>query len=97
MQEVEIIQSKEVLRERTMAGSKSGKRASGRFGCFGHKRVPDLNIDRDGFGCMEVNGFVYVGGYGNEGARLSTVEVYDPDTSKWILIESLCRLALHAE
>ncbi|KAK9034036.1 hypothetical protein V6N11_050215 [Hibiscus sabdariffa] len=40
MQEVDIIQSKEVLRERTMAGSKSGKRASGRVAepaDFGYK------------------------------------------------------------
>ncbi|MBA0834581.1 hypothetical protein Goarm_006921, partial [Gossypium armourianum] len=55
-------------------------------------RLADLNVARADFACAEVNGKVYVvGGYGVEGESLSTVEVYDPDTDKWTLIESLRR------
>ncbi|MBA0563250.1 hypothetical protein Golob_008241 [Gossypium lobatum] len=55
-------------------------------------RLADLNVARADFACAEVNGKVYVvGGYGVEGESLSTVELYDPDTDKWTLIESLRR------
>ncbi|KAG4170458.1 hypothetical protein ERO13_A12G148500v2 [Gossypium hirsutum] len=56
------------------------------------RRLADLNVARADFACAEVNGKVYVvGGYGVEGESLSTVEVYDPDTDKWTLIQSLRR------
>lgn len=51
-----------------------------------------MNVARYDFACAEVNGLVYVvGGYGAEGESLSSAEVYDPDASKWTLIESLRR------
>ncbi|KAA3465664.1 F-box/kelch-repeat protein [Gossypium australe] len=55
-------------------------------------KLANLNVARYDFACAEVNGVVYVvGGYGVEGESLSTAEVYDPDTDKWTLIESLRR------
>lgn len=54
--------------------------------------LPDMNVARYDFACAEVNGLVYaVGGYGADGESLSSAEVYDPDASKWTLIESLRR------
>jgi len=51
-----------------------------------------MNVARFDFACAEVNGMVYaVGGYGMDGDNLFSVEVYDPDTNKWTLIESLRR------
>lgn len=51
-----------------------------------------MNVARYDFACTEVNGLVYVvGGYGIEGENLSSAEVYDPDSDKWTLIESLRR------
>ena len=55
-------------------------------------KLEDLNVARYVFARAEVNGVVYVvGGYGIEGESLFTVEMYDPDTDKWTLIESLRR------
>ncbi|CAI8583479.1 unnamed protein product [Vicia faba] len=55
-------------------------------------RLSNMNVARYAFACAEVNGLVYaVGGYGAEGDSLSSVEVYDPDTNKWTMIESLRR------
>lgn len=51
-----------------------------------------MNVARYDFACAEVNGLVYaVGGYGENGDSLSSAEVYDPDTDKWTVIESLRR------
>lgn len=51
-----------------------------------------MNVARYDFACAEVNGKIYaVGGYGMDGESLSSAEVYDPDTDKWNLIESLRR------
>lgn len=51
-----------------------------------------MNVARFDFACAEVNGLVYiVGGHGADGNSLSSVEMYDPDTDKWTLIESLRR------
>lgn len=51
-----------------------------------------MNVARYDFACAEVKGMVYaVGGYGMDGNSLSSVEVYNPDTDKWTLIESLRR------
>lgn len=51
-----------------------------------------MNVARYDFACAEVNGMVYVvGGYGMGGDSLSSAEVYNPDTDKWTLIESLRR------
>lgn len=51
-----------------------------------------MNVARYDFACAEVNGMVYaVGGYGIDGESLSCAEVYDPDTNKWTVIESLRR------
>ncbi|KAJ1410624.1 Kelch-type beta propeller [Sesbania bispinosa] len=55
-------------------------------------RLSNMNVARYDFACAEVNGLVYaVGGYGVNGDSLSSVEVYDPDTNKWTMIESLRR------
>lgn len=55
-------------------------------------RLSNMNVARYDFACAEVNGLVYaVGGYGAEGDSLSSAEVYDPDTDKWTVIESLRR------
>ncbi|OIV98463.1 hypothetical protein TanjilG_16790 [Lupinus angustifolius] len=55
-------------------------------------KLSNMNVARYDFACAEVNGLVYaVGGYGANGDNLSSVEVYDPDTDKWTLIESLRR------
>ncbi|CAL5203695.1 unnamed protein product [Lathyrus oleraceus] len=55
-------------------------------------RLANMNVARYDFACAEVNGLVYIaGGYGVNGDSLSSVEMYDPDTDKWILIESLRR------
>nr|GMD37338.1 F-box/kelch-repeat protein At1g67480-like [Ipomoea batatas] len=54
--------------------------------------LSSMNVARYDFACAEVNGMVYaVGGYGVEGESLSCAEVYDPDTGKWTVIESLRR------
>jgi len=51
-----------------------------------------MNVARYDFACAEVNGKVYaVGGYSEDGESLSSAEVYDLDTNKWTLIESLRR------
>ncbi|KAK3418900.1 hypothetical protein EUGRSUZ_H04652 [Eucalyptus grandis] len=55
-------------------------------------KLASMNVARYDFACAEVNGLVYVvGGYGIEGESLSSAEVYDPDSDKWTLIESLRR------
>ncbi|XP_019464354.1 PREDICTED: F-box/kelch-repeat protein At1g67480-like [Lupinus angustifolius] len=55
-------------------------------------RLSNMNVARYDFACAEVNGLVYaVGGYGVDGNSLASAEVYDPDTDKWTLIESLRR------
>ncbi|KAL5075915.1 hypothetical protein RYX36_014899 [Vicia faba] len=55
-------------------------------------RLSNMNVARYDFACAEVNGLVYIaGGYGVNGDSLSSVEMYDPDTDKWILMESLRR------
>ncbi|XP_016180067.1 F-box/kelch-repeat protein At1g67480 [Arachis ipaensis] len=55
-------------------------------------RLSKMNVARYDFACAEVNGLVYaVGGYGLDGEILSSAEVYDPDTDKWTLIESVRR------
>ncbi|XP_004504453.1 F-box/kelch-repeat protein At1g67480 [Cicer arietinum] len=55
-------------------------------------RLSNMNVSRYDFACAEVNGLVYaVGGYGEAGDSLSSAEVYDPDTNKWTLIESIRR------
>lgn len=56
------------------------------------RQLSNMNVARYDFACAEVNGLVYaVGGYGANGDSLSSAEVYDPDTNKWTLIESLRR------
>ncbi|KAJ7957584.1 F-box/kelch-repeat protein family [Quillaja saponaria] len=58
----------------------------------GWSRLANMNVARYDFACAEVNGMVYaVGGCGMDGDNLSSAEVYDPDTDKWTLIESLRR------
>ncbi|XP_023899762.2 F-box/kelch-repeat protein At1g67480 [Quercus suber] len=55
-------------------------------------KLANMNVARYEFACAEVKGMVYaVGGYGMDGNSLSSVEVYNPDTDKWTLIESLRR------
>ncbi|QHO04131.1 hypothetical protein HN51_038408 [Arachis hypogaea] len=55
-------------------------------------RLSNMNVARYDFACAEVNGLVYaVGGNGVDGDSLSSVEVYDSETDKWTLIESLRR------
>lgn len=56
------------------------------------EKLASMNVARYDFACTEVNGLVYVvGGYGLDGESLSSVEVYNPDTNKWSMIESLRR------
>ena len=51
-----------------------------------------MNVARYDFACAEVDDRVYAaGGYGTGGESLSSVEMYDPDTDRWTLIESLRR------
>ncbi|XP_075487581.1 F-box/kelch-repeat protein At1g67480-like [Primulina tabacum] len=51
-----------------------------------------MNVARYDFACAEMNGMVYVvGGCGEDGDSLSSTEIYDPDTDKWTVIESLWR------
>ncbi|KZV15217.1 F-box/kelch-repeat protein [Dorcoceras hygrometricum] len=53
-------------------------------------RLTCMNVARYDFACAEVNGLVYVvGGCGKDGGSLSSAEIYDPDTDKWTVIESL--------
>ncbi|MFS7994649.1 putative kelch-type beta propeller, F-box-like domain superfamily [Helianthus anomalus] len=55
-------------------------------------KLSNMNVPRYDFACAEVNGMVYaVGGYGVDGDSLSCAEVYNPETDKWTLIESLRR------
>ncbi|KAJ8758867.1 hypothetical protein K2173_002646 [Erythroxylum novogranatense] len=55
-------------------------------------KLSNMNVARYDFACAEVDGKIYaVGGYGMDGDSLSSVEVYDPDSDKWTLIESLRR------
>ncbi|XP_022887669.1 F-box/kelch-repeat protein At1g67480 [Olea europaea var. sylvestris] len=55
-------------------------------------KLASMNVARYDFACAEVNGMVYaVGGYGMDGESLSCMEVYNPDTDKWTLIESMRR------
>ncbi|KAL8161702.1 hypothetical protein V2J09_013191 [Rumex salicifolius] len=51
-------------------------------------KLDNLNLARYDFACAEV---YVVGGYGVDGESLSSAEVYDPDTDKWTLIESIRR------
>ncbi|TKW03910.1 hypothetical protein SEVIR_7G074100v4 [Setaria viridis] len=51
-----------------------------------------MNVARRDFACAEVNGVIYVaGGFGPDGDSLSSVEAYNPQKNKWILIQSLRR------
>ncbi|XP_077250307.1 F-box/kelch-repeat protein At1g67480-like [Tasmannia lanceolata] len=51
-----------------------------------------MNVARYDFACAEVGGVVYaVGGFGADSESLSSAEMYDPDTNKWTLVESLRR------
>lgn len=51
-----------------------------------------MNTARYDFACAEVNGIIYaVGGYGIDGDSLSSAEMYNPDTNRWTLMESLRR------
>lgn len=55
-------------------------------------KLANMNVARHDFACAEVNGIIYaVGGYGMDGESLSSAEIYNPDTDKWTLIESLRR------
>ncbi|CAO2829709.1 unnamed protein product [Amaranthus hypochondriacus] len=55
-------------------------------------KLSSMNVARYDFACAEVGGMVYVvGGYGMDGESLCSAEVYNPDTGKWNLIESLRR------
>ncbi|XP_021854923.1 F-box/kelch-repeat protein At1g67480 [Spinacia oleracea] len=55
-------------------------------------KLSDMNVARYDFACAEVGGMIYaVGGYGADGESLCSAEVYNPDTDKWTLIESLRR------
>ena len=51
-----------------------------------------MNVARRDFACAEVNGVIYAaGGFGHGGDSLSSVEAYNPQQNKWILIQSLRR------
>ncbi|XP_011014059.1 PREDICTED: F-box/kelch-repeat protein At1g67480-like [Populus euphratica] len=53
-------------------------------------KLSSMNVARYDFACAEVNGKVYAaGGYGTDRNSLSSVEMYDPETGRWTLIESL--------
>ncbi|XP_041012055.1 F-box/kelch-repeat protein At1g67480-like [Juglans microcarpa x Juglans regia] len=55
-------------------------------------KLAKMNVARYDFACAEVNGMVYaVGGYGIDGDSLSSAEMYNPDTNRWTLMESLRR------
>lgn len=55
-------------------------------------KLASMNVARYDFACAEVNGMIYVvGGCGMDGESLSCAEVYDPDSDKWTVIESLRR------
>ncbi|KAG7978835.1 hypothetical protein I3843_05G101800 [Carya illinoinensis] len=55
-------------------------------------KLAKMNAARYDFACAEVNGMVYaVGGYGVNGDSLSSAEMYNPDTNRWTLMESLRR------
>lgn len=55
-------------------------------------KLSSMNVARYDFAYAEVDGMIYaVGGYGMDGESLCSAEVYDPDTDKWTLIESLRR------
>ncbi|KAL3818683.1 hypothetical protein ACJIZ3_004588 [Penstemon smallii] len=55
-------------------------------------KLANMNVARYDFACSEVNGMVYaVGGCGINGESLSCAEVYDPDTDRWTVIESMKR------
>ncbi|CAN6248290.1 unnamed protein product [Urochloa humidicola] len=51
-----------------------------------------MNVARRDFACAEVNGVIYAaGGFGPDGENMSSVESYNPQQNKWILIQSLRR------
>lgn len=55
-------------------------------------KLANMNVARYDFACAEVNGMIYaVGGYGENGVSLSCAEVYNPDSNKWTVIESIRR------
>ncbi|KAJ6721638.1 hypothetical protein OIU85_024701 [Salix viminalis] len=55
-------------------------------------KLSSMNVARYDFACAEVDDRVYAaGGHGTGGESLSSVEMYDPDTDRWTLIESLRR------
>lgn len=55
-------------------------------------KLANMNVPRYDFACAEVNGMIYaVGGYGMGGESLSCAEVYNPESDKWTVIESLRR------
>lgn len=55
-------------------------------------KLSSMNVARYDFACAEVGGMIYVvGGYGMDGESLCSAEVYNPDTEKWTLIESIRR------
>lgn len=55
-------------------------------------KLANMNVARYDFACAEVNGMIYaVGGYGENGVSLSCAEVYNPDSNKWSVIESIRR------
>ncbi|XP_073400557.1 actin-binding protein IPP isoform X2 [Dendrobates tinctorius] len=49
--------------------------------------VGQMSVPRYNFACCESQGLIYVvGGIGQEGIELSSAEVYDPITKRWILL-----------
>ncbi|WOL01378.1 hypothetical protein Cni_G10094 [Canna indica] len=53
-------------------------------------KLAKMNVARRDFACAELDGIIYaVGGFDSNGESLSSVKVYDPDKTKWTLIESL--------